>query len=119
MPRAQLIKQLNEHLPGWETKFKEFDLEPFAAASIGQVHRARLHNDQDVAVKVQYPGVASSFHSDLDNLVLLLKPFKLPETLFVPKLIDFARRELTRECDYVRELEANIRMKDYLKGTHQ
>ena len=39
MPKNQLIGQLNKHLPGWEEKFAELDLEPFAAASIGQVHR--------------------------------------------------------------------------------
>ena len=67
---------------------------------------------------VQYPGVADSFHSDLDNLTLVLKysPITLPDTLFLPKLVDFARRELTRECDYKRELEANIKMKNLLKG---
>ena len=64
---------------------------------------------------MQYPGVADSFHSDIDNLVLVTKPLKLPDQLFLPKLIDFARRELTRECDYSRELKANLRMKEYLK----
>ena len=71
-----------------------------------------------MAVKVQYPGVAESFHSDLDNLVFVLKisPINLPDQLFLPKLIDFARRELTRECDYKRELEANIKMQTFLQG---
>ena len=40
---------------------------------------------------------------------------RLPEQLFLPKIIDFARRELTRECDYERELQANLRMKEYFK----
>ncbi len=117
MPEKQLRKQLDSELPGWETRFAEFDLQPFAAASIGQVHRAKTHEGNDVAVKVQYPGVAQSFNSDIDNLVMVLRPFmaRLPEQLFLPKIIDFARRELTRECDYERELEANIRMKEYFK----
>lgn len=117
MPEKQLRKQLDSELPGWETRFAEFDMQPFAAASIGQVHRAKTHEGNDVAVKVQYPGVAQSFNSDIDNLVMVLRPFmaRLPEQLFLPKIIDFARRELTRECDYERELEANIRMKEYFK----
>jgi aarF domain-containing kinase len=117
MPEKQLRKQLDNELPNWETRFAEFDLQPFAAASIGQVHRAKTHEGNDVAVKVQYPGVAQSFNSDIDNLVMILRPFmaRLPEQLFLPKIIDFARRELTRECDYERELEANIRMKEYFK----
>jgi predicted unusual protein kinase regulating ubiquinone biosynthesis (AarF/ABC1/UbiB family) len=52
-------------------EFAEFDWEPFAAASIGQVHRARLHDGREVAVKVQYPGVAEAIHSDLKNVELL------------------------------------------------
>lgn len=47
--------------------FADFDPEPFAAASIGQVHRARLHDGRDVAVKVQYPGIDKAMGADLDN----------------------------------------------------
>lgn len=118
MPKDQLIAQMDKYLPDWKNKFLEFDLEPFAAASIGQVHRAKTHEGQDVVVKVQYPGVADSFHSDINNLATLLKMpgLNLPEQLFLPKLMDFARKELTRECDYVREQSANLRMKDNLKS---
>lgn len=47
----------------WREMYKEFDLVPFAAASIGQVHKAILPNGTLVAVKVQYPGVAQSIDS--------------------------------------------------------
>src|SRR5205823_5733665 len=45
--------------------FRSFDEEPLAAASIGQVHRARLRDGDEVVVKVQYPGVADAIKSDL------------------------------------------------------
>jgi predicted unusual protein kinase regulating ubiquinone biosynthesis (AarF/ABC1/UbiB family) len=51
--------------------FAKFDWEPLAAASIGQVHAARLHDGREVAVKIQYPGVAQAIHADLQNAELL------------------------------------------------
>src|SRR4051812_17017166 len=53
--------------------FAEFEEKPLAAASIGQVYRARLHDGRRVAVKVQYPGVAQAVRADLQNLGLLLR----------------------------------------------
>jgi aarF domain-containing kinase len=52
--------------------FEEFDVKPFAAASIGQVHYGKLKNGTEVAVKIQYPGVAQGIDSDIDNLVSVL-----------------------------------------------
>jgi predicted unusual protein kinase regulating ubiquinone biosynthesis (AarF/ABC1/UbiB family) len=60
--------------------FAEIDPEPFASASIGQVHRGRLHDDRQVAIKVQHPGIAAAIEADLGNagaiesLVSLLAP---------------------------------------------
>ena len=54
-----------------EDAFAQFDWEPLAAASIGQVHAARLHDGRAVAVKIQYPGVASAIRADLKNAELL------------------------------------------------
>ena len=53
--------------------FAEFDTEPIAAASIGQVYRATLHDGRDVAVKVQYPGVAEAVRADLKNLGMIMR----------------------------------------------
>src|ERR1700721_1100388 len=54
-----------------ESTFAEFDLEPLAAASIGQVHAAKLHDGRAVAVKIQYPGVAAAIDAALKNTELL------------------------------------------------
>src|SRR2546421_6133535 len=56
--------------------FAAFDEDPIAAASIGQVYRARLHDGRDVAVKVQYPGVAGAVRADMQNLGLILRLMK-------------------------------------------
>jgi predicted unusual protein kinase regulating ubiquinone biosynthesis (AarF/ABC1/UbiB family) len=59
-----------------EEVFAEFDAVPFAAASLGQVHRARLKTGERVAVKVQYPGIATTIRADLRNLKTLLLPLR-------------------------------------------
>ena len=56
----------------WKTKFKDFDMKPFAAASIGQVHLGKLYDGRPVAIKIQYPGVAQGIESDIDNLMSVL-----------------------------------------------
>ena len=85
--------------------FAEFDEEPVAAASIGQVYRARLHDGREVAVKVQYPGVAAAVRSDMQNLGLILRLAKRIAPGLDPQSIG---REISErihdELDY--ELEA-------------
>jgi aarF domain-containing kinase len=93
----------------WADKFSEFEKVPVAAASIGQVHRARLPDGAVVAVKVQYPGVADSIDSDLDNLKsLLLLGNLLPRGLFLESSVAAARKELGWETDYVREAASTV-----------
>ena len=73
MPQNQLNQVMESQLgKTWRDKFASFDDKPIAAASIGQVHRAKTLDGLDVAVKVQYPGVAESVDSDLQNLKRLL-----------------------------------------------
>lgn len=60
--RDQLVSELG---PDWRDRFESFNEEPSASASLGQVHRARLTDGEDVAVKVQYPGAEEAFQSDL------------------------------------------------------
>ncbi|MGQ0553012.1 MAG: ABC1 kinase family protein [Planctomycetota bacterium] len=60
-----------------EQVFAEFETRPFAAASLGQVHRARLHSGEHVAVKIQYPGIAGTIRADFSNLLALMLPMRL------------------------------------------
>ena len=74
MPNWQIVQVLTEEFgSNWSENFSEFDQKPFAAASIGQVHRAVLKDGAVVAVKIQYPGVAKGIESDINNLLGLLK----------------------------------------------
>jgi predicted unusual protein kinase regulating ubiquinone biosynthesis (AarF/ABC1/UbiB family) len=85
--------------------FSEFEEEAFAAASIGQVHRAVTREGVAVAVKVQYPGVAEAVDTDLRNLTLLLPLVKrLAPGLDVKALYAELRERIAEELDY--ELEA-------------
>lgn len=102
----------------WESLFSTFDRTPIASASIGQVHRATLASTgQDVAVKIQFPGIASSIQSDLSNLSLILRGSAvLPKGLYLQNTIAVMKRELEDECDYVLEAEAGRRFHKYLAG---
>jgi predicted unusual protein kinase regulating ubiquinone biosynthesis (AarF/ABC1/UbiB family) len=85
--------------------FSEFDEDPIAAASIGQVYRARLADGRDVAVKVQYPGVNSAVRADMQNLGLLLRLMKRIAPGIDAKAIgEEVRHRVIEELDY--ELEA-------------
>ncbi|BDA48587.1 Atypical kinase COQ8A, mitochondrial [Coccomyxa sp. Obi] len=102
MPRKQLEKAMVAELgTDWRSKLADFDFEPLAAASIGQVHRGTLHDGRQVAMKIQYPGVARSIESDVDNLLRLISYANvLPKGLYVESAAKVAKRELALECDY-------------------
>ncbi|XP_034951611.1 LOW QUALITY PROTEIN: atypical kinase COQ8B, mitochondrial [Chelonus insularis] len=116
MPTWQVEKVLvNELGSDWRNKVKNFDEKPFAAASIGQVHLATLPNDQVVAMKIQYPGVAEGIQSDIDNLVGVLKIWNIfPEGMFIDNVVEVAKKELAWEVDYVREAECSKHFKKLL-----
>lgn len=105
MPPKQVQTALNaEWGLGWCSRFARFDVRPFAAASIGQVHRAILPDGRDLAIKVQYPGVRASIDSDVDNVAALLRlPGVLPRTMDVAPLLAEAKRQLHAEADYLAE----------------
>lgn len=119
MPTSQLMSQLdNEWVDGWKEKVN-LEERPFAAASIGQVHRAILLSPEcagkKVAVKVQYPGVADSIESDLSNLSMLVKATGLaPPGLFLDNVIRVGREELQVECDYLQEMKNHKRFQQLI-----
>uniref|UniRef100_A0A6Q2WTU0 Atypical kinase COQ8A, mitochondrial n=1 Tax=Esox lucius TaxID=8010 RepID=A0A6Q2WTU0_ESOLU len=117
MPIKQMTKSINNDLgPNWRDKLELFEERPFAAASIGQVHLAKMKNGKEVAMKIQYPGVAKSIDSDVNNLMTLLTMSNaLPEGLFPEHLIEVMSRELALECDYIREAKCAKKFKELLK----
>uniref|UniRef100_A0A674DWC3 Atypical kinase COQ8A, mitochondrial n=1 Tax=Salmo trutta TaxID=8032 RepID=A0A674DWC3_SALTR len=117
MPIKQMTKSINNDLgPNWRDKLESFEERPFAAASIGQVHLAKMKNGKEVAMKIQYPGVAKSIDSDVNNLMTLLTMSNaLPEGLFPEHLIEVMSRELALECDYIREAKCAKKFKELLK----
>ena len=105
MPPKQLQSVLDQAWgKGWYGRFARFDVQPFAAASIGPVHRARMPDGTELAIKVQYPGVRASIDSDLANLATLLRlPGLLPRGLDLAPLLAEARVQLHQEADYIAE----------------
>ena len=86
--------------------FAELDPVPIAAASIGQVYRARLHDGRDVAIKVQYPGVNDAVRADMQNLGMLMRLAKrITPQMDVKAVGDEIRDRIVEELDY--ELEAS------------
>ncbi|PSC71114.1 aarF domain-containing kinase 4 [Micractinium conductrix] len=118
MPRRQLEAVLVAQLgDDWQTKLAEFDFTPLAAASIGQVHSALLHDGRRAVMKIQYPGVARSIESDVDNLMRLISVANiLPKGLYVENAVKVAKRELKLECDYRYELQSQQRFKALISG---
>ena len=106
LPFKKVRKLLEEELGGKVGDHcASFEAEAFAAASIGQVHRAQTLDGEDVAVKLQYPGVAEAVESDLRNLSLLLPMVKrLAPGLDVKALYGELRERIAEELDY--EIEA-------------
>jgi len=100
-----------------ERVFAQWDPLPFAAASIGQVHRAITRDGRAVAVKVQYPGIARSITSDLRNVGLLRRIVGAAfPGLDVRSLVDELGDRLQEEVDYLREAESQEMFARYYEG---
>jgi predicted unusual protein kinase regulating ubiquinone biosynthesis (AarF/ABC1/UbiB family) len=116
MPFSVIRKQIEREL-GKPLKqlFSTLDHKPYAAASIGQVHRGVLHDGREVVVKVQYPGIAASCDSDLKQLKLALRTARLVKVdkAVLDRLFEEIRARLHEELDYEQEARNMALFRDY------
>jgi predicted unusual protein kinase regulating ubiquinone biosynthesis (AarF/ABC1/UbiB family) len=106
MEYAQVVEVIRAELgKPPEELFAGFDKEPMAAASLGQVHAAKLHDGREVVIKVQYPGVDKALDNDLKNAGVLVRGFAMAgsETLDGRPYYEEMRASLMRELDYRQE----------------
>jgi len=120
LARSVLERELGHRAEG---AFAQFDREPLAAASIGQVHAARLHDGRAVAVKIQYPGVAEAIAADLKNTELLAAFVSLIFGLSSRRLsfdVRGAAREISariaEELDYRLEAANQLEFAEHYRG---
>ncbi len=108
MPASTVHAVLGRELgAGWRKKLVEFDDNPAASASIGQVHRGRWHDGRDVAIKVQYPGAGEALTSDLRQLSRLARTFgSVVPGVDIKPLIEELQSRVVEELDYELEAEA-------------
>ncbi|HCG5921091.1 TPA: AarF/ABC1/UbiB kinase family protein [Vibrio parahaemolyticus] len=116
MPSKQLnsvmVNALGEQ---WKSAFLAFNFKPIASASIGQVHQAYSDAGDNLAVKVQYPGIRKSIDSDVDNVGTLLKIVGLiPESVDYKGLLEEAKKQLHDEANYEREAQFACRYHEAL-----
>jgi predicted unusual protein kinase regulating ubiquinone biosynthesis (AarF/ABC1/UbiB family) len=119
MPSYMVRTVLREHLgPDWRGLFREFDEQPAAAASIGQVHRAVWSDGREVAVKVQYPGIDKAIKGDLDNAEMLYGLFAsfALKNMDVKALVDELRARMADELDYRLEARLQQEFADRYRG---
>jgi predicted unusual protein kinase regulating ubiquinone biosynthesis (AarF/ABC1/UbiB family) len=86
----------------WESRFDSFDIVPIAAASIGQVHRAR-YQGRDIALKLQYPQASGGFEKDLSAMGRIASLASLASAVDGPKIVAELAARLEEECDYASE----------------
>lgn len=112
-----LLPVLQRELGSERLRELDVDTTPLAAASLGQVHRARRRRDgSELCIKIQYPGVAESVDSDLDTLMsLLLFSRVLPRGFDFDEIVSEVRDMLHREVDYQLELENAEQFRRLLK----
>jgi predicted unusual protein kinase regulating ubiquinone biosynthesis (AarF/ABC1/UbiB family) len=118
VPFSKLDRLMRDEYGGPLSRvFSEFDERAFAAASIGQVHRAKTVDGDDVVVKVQYPGVAEAVETDLRNVMLLLPLVRrLAPSLDAKALVSELRERIVEELDYELEAQNHRRIERLRRG---
>jgi predicted unusual protein kinase regulating ubiquinone biosynthesis (AarF/ABC1/UbiB family) len=118
VPFADLERLMRQEFGGpLQRVFSDFDERAFAAASIGQVHRATTVDGDEVVVKVQYPGVAEAVETDLRNATLLLPLVKrLAPGLDGKALAAELRERIGEELDYELEAQNQRRIERLMRG---
>jgi predicted unusual protein kinase regulating ubiquinone biosynthesis (AarF/ABC1/UbiB family) len=118
LPTRTVSRVLEEDLgPDWRERFTEFDDQPAAAASIGQVHKARWQDGRPVAVKIQYPGAGRALLTDFTQLSRVARLFaSLMPGLDVKPLLDELRDRLAEELDYKLEAASQQAFADAYAG---
>ncbi len=116
MNQALVGKRMRQALgPDWAERFAHFEPQAFAAASLGQVHRAQLEDGRALALKLQYPGIAATISSDMRLLRslllgrlggLALGEGALPDAALLARVLDEIEAGLAAELDYAQEARA-------------
>ncbi len=114
----QIIDDLGEEK---FNQLKNFQEKPIAAASIGQVYSASLPEGKEVVLKVQYPGVASSIHSDIKILKKLIEPMlKISgRQIELDEIFEEIAKTLSLEADYLNEAKATTKYRENILGHDQ
>ena len=126
MPWAKVRRVLAAELGGPpEERFASIEHEAFAAASLGQVHRAELRGGRPVVVKVQYPGVADTVHQDIRNVRALVRVFDaiahdvMRQDVDSKEVVRELEERLAEELDYRREADNVERFRTLLASDHE
>jgi predicted unusual protein kinase regulating ubiquinone biosynthesis (AarF/ABC1/UbiB family) len=111
-------RRMNTELgPGWKALFAEFDEEAAAAASLGQVHRARHHDGRDLACKLQYPDMASIVEADLKQLRFAISIYqRYDKAIQASEIYTELVARMREELDYRREGKQMALYRDMLAG---
>lgn len=118
MSKQNVLKQMKKNLgDDWRSRFLEFNEEPAAAASIGQVHKAIWKDGREVAVKIQYPGAAGALIADLNSISRLARLIGLTiPGLDVKALVVELKARVVEELDYIHESRAQKQFANAYEG---
>jgi predicted unusual protein kinase regulating ubiquinone biosynthesis (AarF/ABC1/UbiB family) len=121
MPASTVHSVLSRQLgTGWRKRIVEFDDDPAAAASIGQVHRGRWRDGREVAIKVQYPGAEEALVSDLKQLGRLARTFgSAVPGIDIKPLVEELQARVREELDYDLEADAQRTFAAEFRGDPQ